>query len=379
MHIKIVTTINDSFLKAEWERIEQEADIFPQSTYHWCSTWWHFLSGKRKLHIVMVLDNNGKALAIAPLCIERNFGIPVLRSFPIHFGDFYTFINSDNTSSITAIDSILQYLDSNRLWRWVKLEQVCETSLLAKYLIDYKYQKKIMTGCIIADFNGLDWEGYLATLKKQFRKQIRSRLKKINEIFTPELLVINRWHDYENRFFEMVKIHRDRWSDDYAPSKGSVELLCWKNAIKGQFAKCKIVYYELRFNDSPVAYHLGFLHQNTYYAWHTSYDPKYRNYYVGVMILVFMIKHFMNNAISQINFMAGDYDYKLDWSPDQKKVSIYMFSAPPRNLFASVLSWYHLKCRDMLKEYYHNMLKYRSVRVLSRNLLSLRQKISGRG
>ena len=85
MKIKIIRSIDDPFLKSEWERLEQETDIFPQSTYHWCSTWWKFLSEDRKLHIVMMLDDNGKTLCIAPLCIEHYCGVSVLRGFPIHF------------------------------------------------------------------------------------------------------------------------------------------------------------------------------------------------------------------------------------------------------------------------------------------------------
>ena len=84
MESMIIDTIDDPFLKSEWERLEKEYDIFPQGTYRWCMTWWKYLGGKRRLHVVIVLDEKEKAAAIAPLCIERFFGIPV-QIFPSPF------------------------------------------------------------------------------------------------------------------------------------------------------------------------------------------------------------------------------------------------------------------------------------------------------
>jgi len=375
MRIKIVSNIDDPFLRTEWERLEQDANIFPQSTYHWCSTWWKNMSGGRKLHIVVALDDNDKALTIAPLCIERNFGIPVLRSFPIHFGDFYSFIFIDDEISHLAIDQILLYLSSNKFWLWVRLEQISENSQLAVHLTIYNFKMKRMTGCVIADISHLDWEGYLARISRNSRQLIRKRLKKIYADFEPELLIFEKWEEYSNEFKIMVSLFQKRWADDYIPFKGASELKCWRDAIKGLFHQGNVVYYKLFFNDVPVAYRLGFLHQKTYYDWHTSYDPEFHDYHPGIMILAFMIKHFINNDISSINFMAGDYDWKLSWSPGRKVVSICMFSAPPRNFAGLLLTRYYHVYRDRLRKLLHDHLQQKKVRLFYRNLLTLKKKL----
>jgi len=376
MKIKIIDTIDDPFLKFEWERLEREYEIFPQSTYHWCMTWWNYLGGNRRLHVVMAMDDEGKTVAIAPLCIERNFGVYVLRSFPIHFGDFYTFITSNNESSQAGINSILEYMASKRQWRWVQLQHVSEKSSLLKKLVDYNCVKKEMTDCIIADFRGLDWESYLSRLRKSFRADLLRRLRIMHKAYKAELVCVRTWREYEHKFDEMVTIHQERWKDDYSPKKTATELACWKAVIKGQFEAGKMVYYQLFFDSVCVAYDLGFLHGGTYYDWHTSYRPDYRKYNPGIMMQALMIKHFIDNGISRINFMAGEYYYKMHWSPDQRVEKTFMLTSASNNISGLLMNCYHHVLRDRLKVFYHKAMQYGVLRFLSRHVIRLRKRIS---
>lgn len=377
MKIRIIEAIDDPFLKSEWERLEKENDIFPQNTYRWCSAWWKYLAGKRKLHIVVALDDAGNAITIAPLCIERDFGIPVLRSIPVNFGDFYTFITPLGELSQAGTDSVLEYMASNKLWQWVRLEQVSEQSVLSRNLLSHNYREKWMTGCVIANFNSLKWVDYLSTLKKSFRKALNKRLKRIDECFSTGLTIVRTWEEYKDKFNEMAMIHQERWTDDHVPAKGTIELACWKDAIRRQFEAGKMVYYELLCDNIPVAYSLGFLHRGVYYSWHTSFRPDYRIYHPGVMIHAFMIRQFIDDGIFGINFMAGEYEYKLDWSPDRITEKSCMFTSVSKNLAALFLNCYYHNVRDKLKRIYHRFMQYRLLRAVSRSLMALWQKMSG--
>lgn len=376
LNIRIFTAIEDPFLKAEWERLQQESDIFPQSSYHWCATWWKHLGGRRTLHIVMAVDDQGQAVAIAPLCIERHFGSKVLRSFPVHFGDFYTFITSSDEDG-TAVDRIVRYITQSNQWTWVRIEQVRETDVLSQSFQKAGYKQKRLTGSVLAFFEGLSWEEYLAKLQKSFRQNIRSRLRKLDRNFEIALRVTTCWDDYQYEYDAMRTMHEQRWCDDNAPHKSNLEIACWREAIRGQFAAGKIVYYQLLFSGDRAAYRLGFIHRGTFYAWHTGYNPHYRVYFPGIMIMACMIQEFMKLGISSVNFMAGDYGWKLDWSPDRAVVSHYMFSSPTKNMRSAFLNLYHHRLRDPMKAWYHLMMKYRLLRVFSRRAIALRQKFAG--
>jgi CelD/BcsL family acetyltransferase involved in cellulose biosynthesis len=377
MDIRIIENIDDPFLKSEWERLEAEGNVFPQSTHHWCATWWRHLSASRKLHIVVAVDESERALAIAPLCIERHFRFPVLRSIPIHFGDFYTFITMPDGDSQNALDRIVAYIASNALWRWSRFEQVVESSGLAKAFDKRFFKRKTMTACPIADFSGLDWEEYLAKLRKGRRKNIRNRLRKLDATFTTSLGVCHTWDDYQDHFDGMVKMHGDRWAEDGTPQKSDQKLSCWKEAICGQFNKGTIAYYQLLLDGAPAAYRLGFLDRGTFYAWHTGFDPKYQEYHPGMMILAYMIKHFMDTGVSRINFMAGDYEWKLDWSPDRRMEVNYMFTSPSTSPISGFLNWYHHWLRDKLKTFYHSVMHFKMARILSRKIILMKRKLTG--
>jgi hypothetical protein len=148
--------------------------------------------------------------------------------------------------------------------------------------------------------------------------------------------------------------------------------------LKAEFDKEQAVYYQLLFSGHPVAYRLGFLKDGTYYDWHTSFDPEYQKYHVGQMSVAYMIRNFMQHGVSQINFMAGEYQWKLDWSPDKAISSHYMYTSPSTNIMATILNWYYHHLRERLRGCYHRMMDNRVLRMVSRNLILLRQKMNGR-
>jgi len=379
MEIKTFTDINDPYLKSEWESLENDIDIFPQSSWHWCATWWQYLAGRRKLHVVMVVDENGEALGIAPLCVERSFGISVLRSFPIHFGDFYTFITiKEDNKRLSAIQKIFDYILSYKQWHWVRLEQVNEMDwALIKVLHNSRFISKKMTGVIIADFVDYNWDEYLQKLSRNVRQNTRKMLRKICREFDVELKIIDNWIDYEQSSNEMFQIHNNRWEGSASPDKGVKEIECWQQAVKEQFQKHKVCYFKLLFNGETAAYRLGFLLNGIFYDWHTGFNRKYSKYRPGGMLLAFMVQYFMDNHVTKINFMAGEYKWKYDWSPEREVQSNLMFTSPSVNLFSFLLNNYYHKLRDRLKFVYHQMMGFEKLRSLSRTVLIVKQKING--
>ena len=110
--VRVIDDIHDPRLVRDWKRIQEETDCFPQMHYEWCEPWWRLRSGKRKLHIVAVEDANQKIVGVAPLCIERRFGLRVLRSFPVHFGDFYFFLADEGEDRGRIHEAIIDHATS---------------------------------------------------------------------------------------------------------------------------------------------------------------------------------------------------------------------------------------------------------------------------
>jgi CelD/BcsL family acetyltransferase involved in cellulose biosynthesis len=372
---RVFQEIDDPFLKSEWERLEHEGRAFPQSTYHWCATWWKHLSGRRKLHVIMIVDEQNKAVVIAPMCIERHWGVRVLRSFPVHFGDFYTFIASPNGASESAYGLLTQYLLSNKCWQWVRIEQVPEHSDLRHHLDRAAFPRKRMTGCVIASFPEHDWEEYLAGLKASMRKNIRRRQRHIDEECEVTFECVRDAERFSALYPEMQTIYSERLSH-IRPKTATPRIHALRQAIDGCYRRGNAASFCLFLNRHLAAFSVGFLHNKTYYNWYSSANTNLRGYHPAVMINAYVIQSLIRDHYDRMNFMAGDYEWKLDWSPDQRIESNFLYSSPATNLTARLLNWYHHRLRDRLKDGYHRMAKYPIMQAAFRRLTWLRERLA---
>jgi CelD/BcsL family acetyltransferase involved in cellulose biosynthesis len=254
---------------------------------------------------------------------------------------------------------------------------VPENSVLARIFTEHGFIPKYVTGCVIADFSGLNWKDYLAKRTKNFRRNVRRKHKKIDLRYSVEFNIVSHWKEFDTKFNQMVLMHEDRWQDDRSPAKGAREIACWRQAIKEQFNNQKIAFYQLSFDGDPAAYRLGFLYKGIYYDWHTGFCKDFEEFSPGFLILSYMIQHFIATGIHAINFMAGEYNWKYDWSWDKRKIDNYMFTSRSRGIASTLLNAYHHKIRDKIKSYYHQAMEYKALRAVSRNAILVWQKITG--
>ena len=376
MEIKIVNDINDPYLKTRWNYLAEENDYFPQSSYHWCATWWKYLNGKRKLHILVVSDNAGDVVGIAPLCIERTMGIRLLRSFPINFADFYTFLFAKNNHTKAVLDTLFDYIQTFAEWDLVRLDQVNgEDIIFDKYLRESTFIKKHFTDCIVADFEGRNWDDFLLALKKNHRADIKRRMKRLEKEKRIKLKCVSGWEEIKGYLPALKQIYNDRWVDDYLPEKADNQLVCEDEIIKNISRQDKMKLYVLVLGDEAVAYTLGFMHQGFYWYWQTSYSLKHQQYSIGIMILAYIVKDLISSGCRGINFMAGIYDWKMKWSPKQQVSPNYMCILSSGSIRSRLLANYYVKWRGKLKKSYHRLLINSHFKTLSRIVIAGKQHL----
>ena len=246
MEIKIFTKIDDPELASSWQRIVDEYDYFPQSSYGWCAPWWNMRSGSRQLHIVAVVDDR-KIVGIAPLCIERFGPFKILRSFPIHFGDFYHFIiaNSEPEKYHEIGEYLVHYLRSFKDWDLVKIEQVNDASLLHGLLSEEGFIFKKLTAVIATEFAGITFEEYLQKFSSKRRTEYKRRKKRLQAIGKVEMLSIFSFEEYLMYFDDMKKIYASRWGS----SLDEEYYRCRNEAISSCFGRNKAVLFLLKLEE----------------------------------------------------------------------------------------------------------------------------------
>lgn len=351
MNIRVFQDIDDSFLRSEWERLEKEADVFPQSSYHWCATWWKHLSGRRRLHVVMAVDDAGKALAIAPLCIEWHWGVRVLRSFPVNFGDFYQVLVSTIANSKEIFTAIKSYIDEHRGWHAALLTPVNDSSALYRYLVDAGIPDKHLVGNVVADISAETWDEYLASVSRNRRRLTKKKMKLLESSHKVEIQQIADVEGFYRHFERICEIQQLRATKDRS-DRSARYMRCAQEVYRHLFSSGQMVLYLIKADDVIISYRLGIVRGTTFYDWNTNYDVAWSEYSPGLIGLAYVIRDLIQRGFSTVDFMAGVYDYKLSYSPKHVMRNNHQFVIGNSTLASMLFSKYQLDWRDRIKPHY---------------------------
>lgn len=352
MKIFIVDQIDDEFLKKEWERLEVESEVFPQSSFNWCATWWNFLHGSRRLNIVMVLDETGKALAVAPMCLEKQFGIMVLRSFPINYGDFFSIVMASEVSHDAIYKILIEYFNLFSDWKLVLLMPINSRSTLNEYLQREVWPTKKIIGNIVTDLDVQNWDEYLSLVSQNRRRLTKKKMRALESKHRVEILWIEdeqRFRDSFDRIYDLI----DQRSKKNRPGRSEEYMKCMLVSYGTLFKKNKMVLYLIMADDRIVSYRIGIVHQGVYFDWNTNYDLLWEDYSPGLLSVAYLIRDLISMGIKQLDFMAGVYDYKLSYSPRHEVFFNYLFIKGDGSLSSRLLSRYHLLWREKARSVYH--------------------------
>jgi CelD/BcsL family acetyltransferase involved in cellulose biosynthesis len=352
MEIRIFQDIDDAELVRSWRRLQKEYNYFPQSHYDWCAPWWRILRGKRQLYIVAVKDDEQKIVGIAPCCIERTSGFALLRSFPIHFGDFFTFILDKSGSYRKIAEAIITHLQTFKHWHAVKLDQVNSKDPLYSYLLESGFLNKKMTDIFIADFAGKPINEFMRTLSKNSRKGIMKKVRRIQRDYPVEFIEVSDYTIYLDYFSDLKEVFFRRRGTQKAENKYQ----CRNIAISSLFDEDQMRLYLLKVNGNLIGYKLGFKHDSCFYSWQVAHDPHYSKYSPGHIITYLIISNSDSSGISRINFMGGGHDYERTWAKSGLVTGNYSMLNPSRSVKGRLIENYFLKLRQHLKTF-HNKLK----------------------
>jgi hypothetical protein len=110
-------------------------------------------------------------------------------------------------------------------------------------------------------------------------------------------------------------------------------------------------------DDDPTAFQVGFKYGSTYFADQIGYDPSWRNFRVGTVLLLKVIEELCaDSSVNKFDFGFGDADYKqLFCDKYWTDVSFYLFA--PRfypvfiNMMRSSTEALDLCLKSIVKKY----------------------------
>lgn len=346
--VKIFNDINDSSLIKEWQRLQEDVDIFPQMYYQWLAPWWLSNNIGKKLYIITVSDTNQKIIGIAPFCIRKQFGINVLQSIPIHFGDFYGFIIKNN--NVFVFKALMAHINSFKKWSYVKVNLVRDNNELYNKLNRENYKEQHVENIIEADLSEKSYDDYLMALNTKVRGEYRRRLRKLEGLGTVEFSITSNFEDYLTFENDFRTIYELRWADIDKKLPGDAIYSYRKEALQYLSSKNKAVFILLKLNNNLIAYRFGIIHQNKYHDYKISFNPKYYKLGLGSIITGLLIQELIERNVNYLDHGVGDYSYKEDWSPASKKIGVYNFHFYNNNLMAIAYFKFENKYKRVIKK-----------------------------
>jgi CelD/BcsL family acetyltransferase involved in cellulose biosynthesis len=327
-------------LREDWQRL---AGSNPLHSPDWLIPWWEVYGGGNRLCVLVVHDDGGKVVAIAPLYIDSERRTQTLRC--LGSGKVctdYISIFADSQFAPAAHRAIAQFLidaiikkQDFRLpgTQFIEFEGATTD---AAWLDDFR---SAMESCDFLSQNRplenswflplpSDWDEYYRSLSSNWRRKARKADKRLQ---SGEVTVhCSTAATFSLAFDTFESLHQLRW--------GSVgDGGCFEDPRFGRFLRraseqllhrdrVRILWCEL--DGVPIAAHYQLLNEQTVFMYQTGIDPSHKKLEPGHVLMVASIRRAIAEGRTGFDYLRGDEPYKSKWGGQPIPLTKIRFVVP---------------------------------------------------
>lgn len=163
---------------------------------------------------------------------------------------------------------------------------------------------------IIAPFIILpqNWEGYLESLERTDRKELKRKLKRLNTIAYEYKTIYNI---DKNLFNDFIKLHRLSNSDKNEFMSPDMEIF-FKDLVNLNSQNWRPCMNFLIIENKTAAIIFTFENKEYIYGYNSGYDPLFNYYSVGLLVHALTIQRAISEKKKIYDFLRGTERYKFD-------------------------------------------------------------------
>jgi CelD/BcsL family acetyltransferase involved in cellulose biosynthesis len=309
-------------LEGAWNEL---AGDVPFRTWQWAHTWWrHYRDRHSKLFTLLVTDEQGELIGIAPWYLHRSLS----EGFVIRFlgsgevcSDYLTLLCREEHQQAVA-QRVADWLVREARYTWHLLDlsgvDAVDAAILrlGKRLAEHGHRLDHQ-----ADMNcwrvelGATWKEFLAKVSKSRRERVRTLLRRTIEA---NRAIVHEVHDLDQlqQAFEVfVDLHqRRRQSKSQSGCFESQQFERFHRDIARQFLESghlRMQWIELDGRPATVEY--GFVGNETVYYYQGGLDPALAQESPGWLSLAVSLKLAIESGYREYDFLRGDEMYKTSW------------------------------------------------------------------
>jgi len=314
-------TIHDSpaafaQLRPEWNGLVRASafdNIF--MTWEWQTTWWHHL-GPGRLFLLEVRDG-ATLLGIVPLYLEetelgeRRFNLVGC----IEVSDYLDVIARRGAEQ-EVLEALLDFLQGADVppWDVMDLCNLPEASLTHQLLPAMARERGLTTRRMREDVCPIielpdTWEGYLASLGKKDRHEIRRKIRRLQRETSFRWGRVASSDELPGAVDAFVALHRASSQEKHQFMDAEMAGF-FRAAAEVMYARGWLWLSLLEVDEKPAAGIWAFDYGDRIWVYNSGFDPRYVRISPGVVTTAFCIQDAVEEGRSIFDFMQGAEPYK---------------------------------------------------------------------
>ena len=310
-------------LHEHWNTLLASTDNAVFSTWEWAMCWWkHFGEGRRLR--VLVAENGGRVLAIAPLMLSNYRYMRFGKLRKIEFlgspqSDYNNLIVSENQSE--CIRLFVKHIEGLHDWDHLELRDVLEDSTSAKVLCDYsvtspwRLEKRVLT---LAPYIKLPptFEELLSRLGRDSHHSMLRKERRLRERYQIDLKTYKDFSSVQEAMDVMFELHEKRRRNigDTPSAFAAPRSRAFNSEIAAIFAaKGWLNLSFLTANEEAVAATYCFDYRGKTYGYQGGFDPRFSRYAVATLLHLRNIEGSIRRGLREYDFSKGAESYKFSW------------------------------------------------------------------
>lgn len=305
MEFKIIRN-EESFMaeRDSWSSLYQSntlhGGVTPFQSWEWCYTWWKYREEKDSLFIIKAFTGK-KVEGYAPLIIKNGM-VEFIGGQDIDYGRF---LINDN-----PVQTIIGFIETVKEYKLgFSLQEMCcrdtQLHIVERYMeAEKNYFSRRTTRTTFIEINGFQsFDLYLKTLSQSMRnKTIKVALK------TGIIIGREKYSDFLKE--EIKQIYESRQE-----ARGGISDITWAFPIIEELDRCNLAeIYIARVDGRAVGFLISLTGKYGKNIWLVAFHMDYLSYYPGQMLFYQAIKDSFEEHCEIVDFMRGDYDFKMRWN-----------------------------------------------------------------
>ena len=295
----------------EWSLLASSSFISMDPS--WLVNWWDcYKNDCLELHLYAVWES-ADLKALMPLMMEkRSNKTNVLRFLSNNCSDYLGIVTTSDCNAQDYIDLIASQLTNDSCWDSIILDNLSSQDETICYLAKKLTENNFILNIVKHDDIGRmeivqPWYKFIKT-KSANTRHAYSKLLKNERYFGFRVLF-----DYDQKVIEQLcSIHESRWENaNYSSTFSDERRRKFIHRISKDFSnKGELVIFLLLNNETIVSYRYGFIRNDVYYDWNTSFDIRYEQLSCGKILIKRIYEYCFENGIKMYDFMKGLETYK---------------------------------------------------------------------